>query len=717
MILRDLRYGIDTAGIDEEAEIERKILTECFEVINACDLFVLLLGSRYGSVMDDISVANHYIPEKDVETMSVTHMEVEYGKAQIGKERIVAFCREYQGEISTLPLLYRGEDAKAQQLEQLRRELSEEDIKVLSYGATMEEDVFVIDEMCFMKYTQALIGELVTNYIRYLEENNLQPKEAEDAETYHEEVLNDELYGEIEKKLQCQPEELKGIVRDMLMFRIQNLLCKEDYEKIHQLGGDGKAILQYRKQLVQSASEDLVELIKEVCRAGVRSIEEATDLYPVLQYLACIKQSRMFPKGEASIYDLENLLNKQLFPKDKTYDFWQDVRLENKEFRSYQSPLDRALANFLGKNSLLVYGENGYALANDVLAEKLYEDCPVEMLHQVREYAMSMFWYLPNPAEVWITCLKAKEYELCIAGLEFVGRDNRFDDVLLEYVHEKQMEEELFAALEQFANWIIRTHCDESYIMYCVSISGALMLREDEDLEEELFQKYVYPLCGRLYEKYVDEHRNDMTLSEQYFAHQLYLEFAADLKEQPLHCLRKEQIEAVECIGEAFYELIETPEWTAGEVTEDWAQILRMLRMECVREGYSYITNSRLFHLAQMFCNNFFRQDLLPDMLRVMLQTKHNGNDLVETVGIVCEQVLGPLLAHKQYALCSECLQILYEFIVKEEQLRKHIWLKWLDWLYYDMLEELYSATKDKLAGTLLDWMNECMGVDLDEAF
>lgn len=79
MQFSDLRWGIDTSALSEE-EANKKILTICVDEIKHCKPYIIvLIGDRYGSVMnDEFILANQYFDEGDL-GKSVTHLEITKG--------------------------------------------------------------------------------------------------------------------------------------------------------------------------------------------------------------------------------------------------------------------------------------------------------------------------------------------------------------------------------------------------------------------------------------------------------------------------------------------------------------------------------------------------------------------------------------------------------------------------------------------------------------
>ena len=96
--ISDLRWGIETGRMSEE-ESSRKVLSVCFEQIDECKPYmVVLLGERYGFIpytKDDDDGGRTITGVGDAAGMSVTEMEILYGALQGGDlSRCVFYFRQ-----------------------------------------------------------------------------------------------------------------------------------------------------------------------------------------------------------------------------------------------------------------------------------------------------------------------------------------------------------------------------------------------------------------------------------------------------------------------------------------------------------------------------------------------------------------------------------------------------------------------------------------------
>lgn len=101
----DLRWGVNTENLDSE-EGSRKVLSVCFDEIDRCRPFMLvLLGERYGWIPDSELVQEVAGGRKGLELddmeKSVTALEIEYGVLSDPekKDHTLFYFREFVGEV------------------------------------------------------------------------------------------------------------------------------------------------------------------------------------------------------------------------------------------------------------------------------------------------------------------------------------------------------------------------------------------------------------------------------------------------------------------------------------------------------------------------------------------------------------------------------------------------------------------------------------------
>ena len=122
--ISDLRWGIDTGELSEE-ESNRKVLSVCFEQIDECKPYmIVLLGDRYGYIPYAVAGEDTAtVPGiADAAGMSVTEMEIRYGALRMDNlSRCVFYFRE---PLQTAGGAFAAEDAEhAARLSALKRKI------------------------------------------------------------------------------------------------------------------------------------------------------------------------------------------------------------------------------------------------------------------------------------------------------------------------------------------------------------------------------------------------------------------------------------------------------------------------------------------------------------------------------------------------------------------------------------------------------------------
>ena len=121
----DLRWGVDTLGLEGEAMMS-KVVNACLDEIDRCRPYmIVLLGERYGASLDRCLVARVLrgrgrLPvEAD---LSATALEIEYGALSSpgGLDRILFYFRE---ESPDMPEKYRDEHGNASKLAALKQRI------------------------------------------------------------------------------------------------------------------------------------------------------------------------------------------------------------------------------------------------------------------------------------------------------------------------------------------------------------------------------------------------------------------------------------------------------------------------------------------------------------------------------------------------------------------------------------------------------------------
>lgn len=145
----DLRWGIDTKDL-ESFEKSTKVIDVCFEEIARSEnVFILLLGDRYGSIPDK-NIASYVVDKYDLDSTdvdrSITTMEYEY--ALKSKDRIV-LCYYRQTSGSGIPEMYLSDTGvQLERLEKFRDSVEKNTrVKMIPYtmkfvdGKPVDDDV------------------------------------------------------------------------------------------------------------------------------------------------------------------------------------------------------------------------------------------------------------------------------------------------------------------------------------------------------------------------------------------------------------------------------------------------------------------------------------------------------------------------------------------------------------------------------------------------
>ena len=186
----DLRWGVDTSSLSEEAATEY-VLRKCNSYIDSCKPYiVVLLGDRYG-----------WIPEK--EKISVTHMEILHGVIESSdRDHVYIYFRK--ADYSNMPEEYRAiyteqNDAGRIMLEDLKScLLAEMPDRCREYSATWsEQDSCLVSADFEDLLIHDLEDDLVTGYTGRVYKSELQKQLDENKYTLEE---NRELaYSDVQK--------------------------------------------------------------------------------------------------------------------------------------------------------------------------------------------------------------------------------------------------------------------------------------------------------------------------------------------------------------------------------------------------------------------------------------------------------------------------------------------------------------------------------------
>ena len=130
----DLRWGVNTAGLDEAAA-SRKIIENCIEEVENCRPYmIVILGSRFGTVMGD-KIINEYTDKYGWDKcngISVTALEIMAGEKFIGLDKILFYFRDIEGEYPKELFEDDYEDGKKKLIE-LKEKIEKSGAKVSRY--------------------------------------------------------------------------------------------------------------------------------------------------------------------------------------------------------------------------------------------------------------------------------------------------------------------------------------------------------------------------------------------------------------------------------------------------------------------------------------------------------------------------------------------------------------------------------------------------------
>ena len=725
VVLKDLRYGIDTASMDDERAIEKKILSECFDAINECKLFVLLLGDRYGSVFEDLSVPRKYMPEQKLEGKSVTHMEVEYGLRRIPREGLIVFFREFQGDVSKAPARYRENGVAAEQNRQLKAYLEKEVYEVRPYDSYMENGEYKIDEYVFLKHMQGAIYWEVKNYIRQHREAEM--AEQAEQESWHSENLHEALQQEIDRKLTQYPEPCRECAKELILLRVQDLLHQGDYDEINRLGADGEAILEYRLSLVTRLPDDFVEMLREICGSITAAVGDFVDVFALLQALACAQSTELIQMGGISLEEMMLLTKQADHPRGQTCDEWLEWRYENSGIYRQQLPEQRALACLLGKDVLLTRSQNGYLLKNQYVVTLLREKSPAEYILRIQEYIADVFWYLPDPIRVWRNLLSAGSYGMAFACLQTVNFGDRFSDSVLESIETDMDAARMLVLLEELLLQMIEHGVEEAYIVYVLTLCRQISDSRDSLWTDEWYQQALMPIYHRVYMRLYEKCSSEMTPARQYLLTDLYNTVEVEKQNLPMPQLPAEQMEEAERVRDALLELFCRHDLTDGEDMAEYMrmvadlrgylrpldQFLRLVRvyaadsspwMSCLCDNLKLMT----------FMGNLLSKEEMMKILRAAAGCCRGGEDALGTIGDLSEFFAEYAYKMDDEELCVFGFQLIDGIVHAETVSRRAKWVGWIRYILPDSLIEMHRKTDDaavrRIAQTrekYMLWMSE----------
>ena len=732
VILRDLRYGVDTAHMDDETEIEKKVLTQCFDAIDQCQIFVLLLGDRYGSVFEDLSIPRLYMPDRELEGKSVTHLEVEYGMLKINRERFVVFSREFQGDPASMPPHYRDTGSGAIKNQLLKESLYKTNQPIDHYSAQMKDGEFTIDEYHFVKHGQTFLQKVISDYIN---EHPASPdsKEGSLSEPGTSEPLSAVLIQEIDKKAAHFPEQFRTTAKELMMLRIQELLNHQDYDRINQLGSGGDAIEEYRRTLIACLPQDFMALLQEICRCVSSVVSPALDVFRMLQILASSQQTPLSQMGGISISELVTLFNQKDLPAGQTCGEWLRFRhdISGLDYAQHLAA-QNALACFLGKGVLLTGSPTGYSFQDNSIAQFLRNTTSAAYRDNILPYIAKNFWYFPDPIGVWITFLENCQYSLALSCLEVIQANHRFTDKLLAFAEKFRTKEQIIHMLEGFLLWMSKKDGAEASVFYILSLCSRIAYDSDEDLADQQYEQWILPLYQALQRSYFEAHWENLTAAGKFLLWHIHNE-VFDPYPDPLW---EQEIEQAEILADAVFALFLDHDLTEPEGLNAYLRMVRdltpylcrpeqflpLLQAAVIRDR-AYWGNLCKNLVFMTFGNEVMEHDDLIRTLEAVMNIHCEEDSLLMAKDALNEQLMAYACRTENEALCIAAVHLLYGMVASETKLRRANWHSWITWIPCDIIDQLYDSTDDPIIqeiGALQEkW--QYMGIEklweLDDAY
>lgn len=286
----DLRWGIDTATMEDEVA-DRKVLQVCMdEIDNAEPYTLILLGERYGSILPK-TVMEKTLTEKSIDfseqlnslEISVTQLEIEYAlfRNKDNLKRTFVYIREIRND--SLPENFiEANPEKKEKLEALKKRLYQlPDVCVKTYEARLTEngldcgDGFI--ELVYRDLSEKLEQE-------WKEYDALLPFEKENL--FHWNYIKRKLIGRGKfTSYQYFEEDKKGIVklekqlsnREIDFARVCLAHQKEDWKVIPMYGGKTEST-----QTAEGMLQHIISMLKKDLGIGQEqqmTLEELFETY------------------------------------------------------------------------------------------------------------------------------------------------------------------------------------------------------------------------------------------------------------------------------------------------------------------------------------------------------------------------------------------------------------------------------------------------------
>lgn len=717
----DLRSGIDTSAETDEREIERKILSECFSAIDKCQLFIIFLGERYGSIFDESTIQKIPISKEQAFGKSVTHLEFLYSTESIPNENKIVFMRQFQGDRSVLSKAYYDEASGREKLATLKSHILDSgDINYdCFYDASFRNGDFVIDEEIFVKHVTGIIEDKVNQYIR---------KHFSSKVGILKEIEKEEIHPEIEKLLEVKMKAVdikaKDLYKRLAVLRTGKWLDKEDHETINKLGANGKIRLEYQKHLVEQLPLDTDELVKYICDVMAKNVKniEGKSIYRILNLLAYAQHATDLKNGHLSEREIRRVLKDIVdtnisFSEEKT--IYYDDYLDNKVENLYASPIRSALSYFYNVG-ILEHDEYGYGWSDRDSVDLFWKNCSMRDREQLWEYYSDVLWYMPNFIDIYFGLLKQDEFEKFYQCTEKLWSIQELKDRIISYLYSCADKEKLYTHVIELAKWSVEEEKGEIFLTF-------IFFHLFDSCDLEIFYKIWVPMCQTIYIQYMNKYSNCHRLICKFFLYFLYNEFAVELEESPTCFLTDKETEEMDYLYECVCQMNYEPNFYSAEIYVDalrnirnyydeWEDLVAIMQIIALRNG------SDSFNVIISLFNDFFHKNLVTETQFQNFLTKYmtaggcdieiflDGEKIEEFNSLIREAFW-----KDDYNTCLYMLHTFYNSVCIKERIRKAPWLRWIYYLDHKMLLDLYKETEDAILGEILDTMESNFFLEIEE--
>jgi len=722
--LVDLRYGIDTSTDKEEIASEKKVLENCFQIISECQLFLLLVGDRYGTVFNDVNLSIIPLKYEEAKGKSVTHLELSYAVQSLSNRQIFAFIRNNK-DIDIIPDKYIESAKNKEKNEELRRLLKESDYRIDYYKANIVNGEYEIDEYYFKKHALGILKRMVLEYI-------------EDSNQYlitgfSDEVVRNEnqiLINEIERKTSLIQNDYKTVYEKLLLFRVTNLLLKSDYEIINSRGGNGRAQLEYRVELIKKMPENIEELLWIILESIAMSINDSKnyisskEIYNVLIAMAIAQNDILYSFEGLSSNEIYYILgisscigeiNRDQNKIDDLmlYSKYNEIKGEISVTLRQTSQISNALA-YLVQSDIIKYND-GYSLADDVFVDYLKGKCTQEQKERVNSYFNSIWWYSTHRCENLLKLIFKRDFLRIYDVLKKLKYAKEVYKCIHEYCEKNINYQELSLAIFDYLNWCLDE--GKSVLEVINWLYSVIYTTEDYDV----YIKVWVPLAEKVYNKMKSLEKQ--SLSYMYAMNFIYDEFSTEQNAPQNNVLEQDVVIQLGELGDAIWEMffcgIDDTKQKKDALTvirkyyNDWDSVLDIIQMYMITHGMNGYTI--LYNFISEYLDGNLSEEAYTKLISVAIKSVFSCEDLINDYGkglsFIFQYVAEILYDNNMINTCLYLVHELYDVVDFETVIRRCDWTIWINYMYSDLLEKLYFKTKDKTVGTILNTISDFFGV------